>query len=112
MSIVSFRPASVCNSGTLDMQKIARAAAAGLGWGVGVGLALGMTGRLGGSLRPVAKGAVKGAIVLTEAARHNAAETREKAEDIYHEALVELAAERAARESVEMEGRPMVLPRG
>lgn len=93
------------------MQKFARAAAAGLGWGVGLGLALGVTGRLGGSLRPVAKGAVKGALVLGEAARHTIAETREQAEDLYHEARVELDAERVARDDVEVPGRPLVLPR-
>jgi hypothetical protein len=93
------------------MRRLARAAAAGLGWGVGLGLALGATGRLGGSLRPVVRGAVKGAIVVGESARHAAAETREKAEDVYHEALVELAAERTAREDLELSGRPTVVPR-
>lgn len=67
----------------------------GLGLGLGLGIALGASAVVGGGLRPVAKGAVKGGLWAKEHFSLLAAEAREQAEDIYVEAVMERAADQA-----------------
>ncbi len=80
-------------------ERFAASAGAGLGWGLGLGLALGLTGVLGGrGVRPALKSTVKGGLAAAESGAYLLAEARERAEDLYHEARAERAAEREARE--------------
>ena len=77
--------------------RVLRGIGSGLGWGLGMGIALGISTVIGGGMRPVAKGAVKGALWARDQLTVVTAEVRERAEDIYHEALSERAADQALR---------------
>ncbi|MBJ7609199.1 MAG: DUF5132 domain-containing protein [Candidatus Dormibacteraeota bacterium] len=76
-----------------------RIVGSGVGVGLGMGLALGITTALRGNLRPLLRGAMKGGVALVEHTTRLTAEARETAEDLYHEASVERALEREAREA-------------
>lgn len=76
-------------------EKVLSGLGSGLGWGIGMGIALGVSSVVGGGLRPVAKGAVKGGLWAKEQLTVLTAEARERAEDIYHEARSERDAEQA-----------------
>ncbi len=67
----------------------------GLGLGLGMGIALGVSTVIGGGLRPLAKGAIKGSLWAKDHLTLLSAEARERAEDVYHEARSERAADRA-----------------
>lgn len=67
-----------------------------------MGIALGVSAVVGGGMRPVAKGAVKGALWAKERFTVAAAEARERAEDIYHEARSERDADAALRNGESM----------
>ena len=89
-------------------EKVAIGVAAGLAWGVATGLALGATGALGNrGMRPLVKGAMKGGLAIAEGATLLAAEAREVALDLYHEARFERVTEKAARDTARREvGEP------
>ena len=78
-------------------ERVLRGIGSGLGWGLGMGIALGVSTIIGGGMRPVAKGAVKGALWTRDQFSVVSAEVRERAEDIYHEAMSERAADQALR---------------
>lgn len=96
-----------------------RIVGSGVGVGLGMGLALGITTAVRGNLRPLLRGAMKGGVALVEHTTRLTAEARETAEDLYHEASVERALEREAREAAVVgdaagNGRPsttVVIPR-
>jgi hypothetical protein len=69
------------------LEEIARRAVSGIAWGLAVTLVLRVTqGRDGvNALRPIAKSAIKGAVIATEKLREVATEARETLEDIYAE---------------------------
>ncbi len=71
----------------------------GIGVGLGIGVALGAAAAVRGNLRPLLRGAMKGGVALVEHTTRLTAEARETAEDLYHEASVERALEREAREA-------------
>jgi len=61
-------------------------------WGIGFAVALGAVRMLGTGLRPVTKGAIRGAIAVGDAVSSVTAEGRETLQDLYHEAKAERAA--------------------
>jgi hypothetical protein len=73
----------------------------GVGAGLGIGLGLGVVGALSGrGLRPLAKAAIKGGVVVYERTSAATSEAIEVAQDLYYEARDERAAELAAREQL------------
>src|SRR5579884_4098339 len=76
-------------------ERIVAGIGSGLGWGIGMRIAIGATTLIGGGMRPVAKGAVKGGLWARDQMSVLVAEARERAEDIYHEARTERAQEQA-----------------
>jgi hypothetical protein len=71
----------------------------GVGAGLGIGLGLGVVGALSGrGLRPLAKAAIKGGVIVCDRATAAAGEAIEVGQDLYYEARDERAAEVAARE--------------
>ncbi len=99
----------------MDTGRIARSVGTGVGLGVGLGMVAGVVALMNvGGFRPIARGAVKGAIAARELALGVAAELKETGEDIYHEARAEREVERAARESHEaaLEHKTIVIPGG
>ena len=71
------------------MEEALDAVTGGAIWGIGFGLALTAVRGAGGGLRPLAKNAIKGAIIVTDWLQTAAAESRETIEDLYHEARAE-----------------------
>ena len=62
----------------------------GSGWGFGLAVVAGAALLVGKGGRPLAKQAIKGALILTERARELTAEAAEQIQDIYAEARAEL----------------------
>jgi hypothetical protein len=83
------------------MEEFVDAVTGGAIWGVGFGLALSAVQAVGGGMRPVAKGAVRGALGVGDWMRNVTAESRETLQDVYHEARAEVNAERAQAASPE-----------
>jgi hypothetical protein len=83
------------------MEEFLDAVTGGVVWGLGFGVALSAVQAVGGGVRPVAKGAVRGALGIGDWVRSVTAESRETLQDVYHEARAEVEAERAgaARET-------------
>jgi Protein of unknown function (DUF5132) len=77
------------------MEEFVDAITGGAIWGVGFGLALSAVQAVGGGMRPVAKGAMRGAFGVGDWVRNVTAESRETLQDVYHEARAEVNAERA-----------------
>jgi hypothetical protein len=69
------------------LEEIARRAVSGVAWGLAMTLVLRVTQSRDGitALRPLAKTAIKGAVIATEKLREVATEARETLEDIYAE---------------------------
>ena len=88
------------------MEEFVDAITGGAIWGVGFGLALSAVQAVSGGVRPVAKGAVRGAFGVGEWMRNVTAESRETLQDVYHEARAEVNAERAQA------GSPVAQARG
>ena len=88
--------------------RLGRAVGTGLGWGIGTGLVLVAAGALGRDSRAAAKGVIKAAIGVEQAVVVSAAELRERAADLYHEARAERDVERRA---VEQSGHAAVVGR-
>ena len=78
------------------MEEFVDAVTGGAIWGVGFGLALSAVQAVGGGVRPVAKGAVRGTLGIGDWLRNVTAESRETLQDVYHEARAEVDAERAS----------------
>jgi hypothetical protein len=80
------------------LEEIGRRAVSGVVWGLAVSLVLRVTqGKDGVSaLRPIAKTAIKGAVIAGEKLREVAEEARETLEDIYAETRVQREGEEAA----------------
>jgi hypothetical protein len=76
------------------MEEFLEAVTGGAIWGVGFGLALSAVQAVGGGMRPVAKGAVRGTLSIGDWLRNATAESRETLQDVYHEAKAEVEAER------------------
>ena len=87
------------------MEEFVDAITGGAIWGVGFGLALSAVQAVGGGMRPVAKGAVRGALGVGDWMRNVTAESRETLQDVYHEARAEVNAERAQAGSAAAEAR-------
>ena len=87
------------------MEEFVDAVTGGAIWGVGFGLALSAVQAVGGGMRPVAKGAVRGAFGVGDWVRNVTAESRETLQDVYHEARAEVNAERAQAGSAAAEAR-------
>ena len=77
------------------MEEFVDAVTGGAVWGIGFGLALTAVQALGGGVRPVARGTLRGAFGVGEWVRNVTAESRETLQDVYHEARAEVAAARA-----------------
>jgi hypothetical protein len=73
------------------IEELTRRAISGVVWGLAMTLVLRVTQTQDGanSLRPIAKTAIKGAVIATEKLREVAAEARETLEDIYAETRAE-----------------------
>jgi len=87
--------------------KIFKGMELGTGIAVGIGAALLapiVIPALTGILRPVAKGAIKGVLVLFEKGKEIAAETKEMVEDLAAEAQDELAREHKEASAAPIEG--------
>jgi hypothetical protein len=67
----------------------------GTTWGLGVAMVAGAVLLVGKGGRPLAKRAIKGYLILTDAARELTAEATEQLQDIYAEARAELEASNA-----------------
>jgi hypothetical protein len=81
------------------IKRLVNGLGSGVGVGIGIGVAFGaVTVVRGGDARPILRGAVKGVAATMEFVGRKAAEAREEAEDLYHEAQAERLAERLARE--------------
>jgi hypothetical protein len=78
------------------MEEFVDAVTGGVIWGVGFGLALSAVQAVGGGVRPVAKGAMRGTLGIGDWLRNVTAESRETLQDVYHEARAEVDAERAS----------------
>jgi hypothetical protein len=78
------------------MEEFVDAVTGGVVWGVGFGLALSAVQAVGGGMRPVAKGAMRGTLGISDWLRNVTAESRETLQDVYHEARAEVDAERAS----------------
>ena len=87
------------------MEEFVDAITGGAIWGVGFGLALSAVQAVGGGMRPVGKGAVRGALGVGDWMRNVTAESRETLQDVYHEARAEVNAERAQAGSAAAEAR-------
>jgi hypothetical protein len=83
------------------MEEFVEAVTGGAIWGVGFGLALTAVRAVGGGTRPVARGAMRGALGLGDWVRNATAESRETLQDVYHEARAEVEAERGRSASGE-----------
>jgi hypothetical protein len=68
------------------MEEVFSTLTGGAIWGVGFGLALTAVRGAGGGLRPLAKNAIKGAVMVSDWVQSATAEGRETVEDLYHEA--------------------------
>ena len=75
------------------MEEFLDAVTGGALWGVGFGVALTAVQAAGTGLRPVAKGAMRGAMNFGDWLRDVSAEARENVQDTYHEARAEMQAE-------------------
>jgi hypothetical protein len=71
------------------MESFIETVGSGAIWGLGFGLALGVVRSGGAGLRPLVKGAMKGAVVAGEWVRDATEESRETLQDLYHEAKAE-----------------------
>jgi hypothetical protein len=71
------------------MEEVFDAVTGGAIWGIGFGLALTAVRGAGGGLRPLAKNAIKGAMLVTDWLQTAAEQSRETVEDLYHEAKTE-----------------------
>jgi hypothetical protein len=71
------------------MEEVFDAVTGGAIWGIGFGLALTAVRGAGGGLRPLAKNAIKGAMIVTDWLQTAAEQSRETVEDLYHEARTE-----------------------
>ena len=83
------------------MEEFLDAVTGGAIWGIGFGVAVMAVQAAGQGLRPVAKGAMRGAIAVSDWARDVTAEMRENLEDTYQEARSEMRAEGQRSEGVE-----------
>jgi hypothetical protein len=81
-----------CTREERTVEEFLGAVTGGAIWGVGFGLALSAVRASSGSLRPIAKTAIVGAVGLSDWLRSATAETRETLEDMYHEARAEMDA--------------------
>ena len=75
------------------LQGILESAAGGAAWGAGFAVAAGAAIVGGGRAKPLAKRAIKGYFAVTQRAREWAAETAERAQDLYAEAKYEYESE-------------------
>jgi hypothetical protein len=84
------------------MEEFFEAVTGGAIWGAGFGLALTAVQSLGGGVRPVAKGTLRGAFGLGDWLRNVTAESRETLQDVYHEARAQVETERTGANKTEV----------
>lgn len=78
------------------MEEFVDAITGGALWGAGFGVAMAAVQSVGTGMRPVAKRTLRGAFGVGDWLRNVTAESRETLQDVYHEARVEVDAERAS----------------
>lgn len=71
------------------MEEFIDAMTGGAVWGVGFAVALGAARGIGAVLRPMAKGAIRGAVAVGDWIQSTTAEGREQLQDLYAEAKAE-----------------------